>query len=495
MTMESVRVLVSKGAVKSWRMFIDGRWVEADSGRTFSVENPATGEVIAQVPWAGREETRRAIEAAQRAFPAWADLPPKDRATILLKARDLMLDHREELAQLLTLEEGKPITEARGEILYAADFLGWFAEEAKRVYGEVIPASSPNKRLLVLKRPVGVAAIITIWNFPSAGITRPLAPALAAGCTVVVKPAEQTPLSAIVIFELLEEAGLPPGVANLVTALEPEEIGREFLENPLVRKLNFTGSVEVGRLLMRGAADQVKRITLELGGHAPFIVFEDADLEAAAKGALLSKFRNTGQTCICTNRIYVHEAVMEPFTHHFVKLVNGLKMGNPLDESVQVGPLIDRRGFLKVKHHVEEALSKGAKLLCGGRRREDGEFARGYYYEPTVLTQVTHEMRIMQEETFGPVVPIVPFRTEEEVLSFANALPFGLAAFFYTKDLSRAIRVAERLEYGIVGVNDPLPGTVQAPFGGVKQSGLGREGGHWGLEEYLEVKFVSLGLA
>lgn len=495
MRIESIRALGSDRTVKTWRIFIDGRWVEADSGRTFSVENPATGEVIAQVPWVGREETRRAIEAAQRAFPAWASLPPKDRATILFKTRDLMLDHREELAQLLTLEEGKPITEARGEILYAADFLGWFAEEAKRVYGEVIPASSPNKRLLALKRPVGVAAIITIWNFPSAGITRPLAPALAAGCTVVVKPAEQTPLSAIAVFELLEEAGLPPGVANLVTTFEPEEIGREFLENPLVRKLNFTGSVEVGRLLMRGAADQVKRITLELGGHAPFIVFEDADLEAAARGALLSKFRNTGQTCICTNRIYAHEAVVEPFTRHFVELVNGLKMGNPLDESVQVGPLINRQGFLKVKHHVEEALSKGAKLLCGGRRREDGEFARGYYYEPTVLTQVTPEMQIMQEETFGPVVPIIPFRTEEEVLSFANALPFGLAAFFYTRDLSRAIRVAERLEYGIVGVNDPLPGTVQAPFGGVKQSGLGREGGHWGLEEYLDVKFVSLGLS
>ncbi|MBI3988345.1 MAG: NAD-dependent succinate-semialdehyde dehydrogenase [candidate division NC10 bacterium] len=475
-------------------MFIDGRWVEADAGRTFPVENPATGEIIAQVPWADREETRRAIEAAHRAFPAWANLPARDRAAILFKARDLMLEHREDLARLLALEEGKPIAEARGEILYSADFLGWFAEEGKRVYGEMIPASFPNKRLLVLKRPIGVAGIITIWNFPSAGITRPVAPALAAGCTVVVKPAEQTPLSAIAIFELLDEAGLPPGVANLVTAFEPEAIGREFLENPLVRKLNFTGSVEVGKLLMRGAADQVKRITLELGGHAPFIVFEDANLDAAAKGALLSKFRNAGQTCICINRIYVHEAVLEPFTQCFVELVKGLKMGNPLDESVQVGPLIDKQGFLKVKHHIQEALSKGAKLLCGGGRREDGEFAKGYYHEPTVFTQVTHEMRIMHEETFGPVVPIVPFKTEEEVLSFANAMPYGLAAFFFTRDLSRAIRFAERLEYGIVGVNDPFPGTVQAPFGGVKQSGLGREGGHFGLEEYLDVKFVSLGI-
>ena len=487
-------VLATQGGGQALKMFIDGRWVGSDSGRTFEVRNPATGDLLASVPAGGRAEARRAIEAAARAFPPWSHLPAKERAALLFKVRDLILEKKEELARLLAMEEGKPIVEARGEILYAADFLGFFAEEGKRVYGELIPTHAPKKRLMILKQPVGVAGIIAIWNFPSAGITRPVAPALAAGCPVVVKPAEQTPLSAIVLFELFEEAGLPPGVANLVTAWDPEEIGHELVENPLVRKLNFTGSVEVGRLLMRGAADQVKRVTLELGGHAPFIVFEDADLEAAAQGALLSKFRNTGQTCICANRIYVQEPIFEPFASRFVELVKGLKMGNPLDETVQIGPLIDEQGFLKVQGHVEDALAKGAKLLLGGKRRTNGEFAKGFFFEPTILSKVTHEMRIMREETFGPVAPLIPFRTEEEVLRFANGMPYGLAAFFYTKDLSRAVRFAEQLEYGIVGVNDPLPGTVQAPFGGVKQSGIGKEGGRLGLEEFLETKLVSIGL-
>lgn len=500
--MGSTLEIATKGGVNTLPMFIDGRWVGSDSGRTFEVRNPATGDLLALVPAGGRAEARRAIEAAARTFPAWSHLPAKERAALLFKVRDLMLEKKEELARLLAMEEGKPIVEARGEVLYAADFLGFSAEEGKRVYGEVIPPHVPRKRLMVLKQPVGVAGMITIWNFPLAGITRPVAPALAAGCTVVVKPAEETPLSAIAFFGLLEEAGMPPGVANLITAWEPEEIGHEFLENPLLRKLNFTGSVEVGRSLMKGAADQVKRVTLELGGHAPFIIFEDADLEAAAQGALLSKFRNTGQTCICANRIYVQEPIFEPFAFRFVELVKGLKMGNPLDETVQIGPLIDEQGFLKVQGHVEDALAKGAKLLLGGKRRTDGEFAKGFFFEPTILSlrsrqslsHVAHEMRIMKEETFGPVAPLIPFRTEEEVLRFANEMPYGLAAFFYTKDLSRAVRFAERLEYGIVGVNDPLPGAVQAPFGGVKQSGIGKEGGRLGLEEFLDVKFVSLGI-
>ncbi|MFN3477221.1 MAG: NAD-dependent succinate-semialdehyde dehydrogenase, partial [Candidatus Methylomirabilales bacterium] len=404
--MERALEIATTGKAKTLKMFIDGRWVGADSGRTFEVRNPATGDLLALVPAGGRAEARRAIEAAAGAFPPWSHLPAKERAALLFKLRDLMLERKEVLARLLTLEEGKPIVEARGEILYAADFLGFFAEEGKRAYGELIPTHTPKKRLMVLKQPVGVAGIIAIWNFPSAGITRPVAGALAAGCPVVVKPSEKTPLSAIALFELFEEAGIPPGVANLITAWEPEEIGREFLENPLVRKLNFTGSVEVGKLLMRGAADQVKRVTLELGGHAPFIVFEDADVEEAAQGALLSKFRNTGQTCICANRLYVQESIFEPFASRFAELVQGLNMGNPLDETVQIGPLIDEQGFLKVKGHVEDALAKGAKLLLGGRRRMEGEFAKGFFFEPTVLSKITPDMRILKEETFGPVAPL-----------------------------------------------------------------------------------------
>ncbi len=473
-------------------MFIDGRWVGSDSGRTFEVRNPATGDLLASVPAGGQVETRRAIEAAARAFPNWSRLPAKERATLLFKIRDLILERKEQLARLLTMEQGKPIVEARGEVHYAADFFGFFAEEGTRVYGDLISAHVPEKRLLILKQPVGVVGVIAIWNFPLAGVARPVAPALAAGCPVVVKPAEQTPLSAIALFELFDEAGLPPGVANLVTALEPEAIGHEFLENSSVRKLSFTGSVEVGKFLMREAAAQVKRVTLELGGHAPFIVFEDADLEASAKGAVLSKFRNAGQTCICANRIYVQEALLEPFTSCFVELVKGLKMGNPLDETVQIGPLIDQQAFSKVQCHLEDALARGAKLLLGGGRREDGDFSSGLFFEPTILSEVARDMRILQEETFGPVAPLIPFKTEEEVLGLANEMPYGLAAFFYTQNLSRAVRVAERLEYGIVGVNDPLPGAVQAPFGGIKQSGIGKEGGRLGLEEFLEAKFISL---
>ena len=360
--------------------------------------------------------------------------------------------------------------------------------------GEVIPPPVPDKRFLTVKQPVGVAGIITIWNYPSAGITRPVAPALAAGCTIVVKPAEQTPLSAIAIFELFEKSGIPPGVANLVTTPNPEAVGGELLANPSVRKLSFTGSIEVGKHIMRGASDQLKRITLELGGHAPFIVFEDAEIEKAVVGALKSKFQNTGQTCVALNRIYVHESIIELFTSRFTELVKELKMGNPLDETVQIGPLIDEEGLLKVKTHVEDAVSKGAQVLIGGNQRMDNEFAKGFFFEPTVLSHVTHDMRIMKEETFGPVAPIIPFKSEDAVLSLANDLPYGLAAYFYTRDLSRAILIAERLKYGVIGVNDFRFGSVQIPFGGVKESGYGKEGGRLGLEEFLETKLISIGL-
>lgn len=492
--MSGVLEIATKSEPKLLRMFIGGRWVEADSGKTFEVRNPATGDLITLVPNGGAYDTAQAIDAASKAFPLWAQLPAKERASFLMKVRNLMLERQEKLARLLAIEEGKPVVEARGEITYSAEFINFFAEECKRNVGEVISSPLPDRRFLTIRQPVGVAGIITIWNYPSAGITRPVAPALAAGCTVVVKPPEQTPLSAIAIFELFEEAGLPPGVANLITTLNPEVVGQELLTNPLVRKLSFTGSVEVGRQIMRGASEQLKRITLELGGHAPFIVFDDADIEAAAHGAIKSKFQNTGQTCVALNRIYVHESIIEPFTRRFTELVKGLKMGNPLDETVQVGPLIDEEGLRKVKAHVGDAVSRGARLLLGGNRRTNDEFAKGLFFEPTVLSNVTHEMLIMQEETFGPVAPVLAFKSEDEVLSLANELPYGLAAFFYTRDLSRAVRMAEGLEYGVVGVNNSRLGAVHIPFGGVKQSGYGKEGGRLGLEEFLETKLISIGL-
>jgi succinate-semialdehyde dehydrogenase/glutarate-semialdehyde dehydrogenase len=485
--------MIRNSEAQEHKMFIDGRWVEAGSGKKFGVRNPATGDLVALVSNGNADDARQAIYAAAKAFPSWAGLTPKERSAYLIKVRDLMLERKEELAKLVAIEEGKPIAEARIEILYSAEFLNFFAEECKRNMGEIIPSYVSNKHFVSIKQPVGVSGIITIWNYPSAGITRPLAPALAAGCTVVLKPAEQTPLSAIAIFGLIEKAGLPPGVANLVTTLNPEVIGQELLANPLVRKISFTGSVEVGKQIMRGAADHLKRITLELGGHAPFIVFEDADVETAVHAAIKSKFQNTGQTCVALNRIYVHESILESFARRLTELVKTLRMGNPLDERVQVGPLIDEDGLRKVKAHVEDAISKGAKLLVGGDPRKDGEFSRGLFFEPTVLSHVTHDMLVMKEETFGPVVPLVPFNTEEEVLSYSNELPYGLAAFFYTRDLSRTMRMAERLEYGVVGVNDLRLGAVNIPFGGVKQSGYGKEGGRLGLEEFLETKLISIG--
>ncbi|MFQ5852381.1 MAG: NAD-dependent succinate-semialdehyde dehydrogenase [Candidatus Binatia bacterium] len=482
-------------AVENLRQnYIGGRWVDAATGRTVSVRNPATGEELALVPDAGRTETAAAIEAAHRAFPDWSSLAAPERAKVLFKARDLLLQRKEELARILTSEQGKPLIESRGEIQYAAGFVTWFAEEGKRVYGETIPASVAHKRLLVIKQPVGVVAAITPWNFPAAMVTRKIAPALAAGCTVVLKPAEQTPLTAIALFKIFEEAGFPAGVVNLITTLDPSEVGREFLENPLVRLIAFTGSTEVGKLLMRGASEQVKRVSLELGGHAPFIVFEDADLEKAVAGAMASKFRNMGQTCVCANRIYVQASVLESFAAKFVERVKQLKIGNGLEEGVHVGPLIDEQGFKKVCAHVEDAVAKGAKLLIGGKPRTDGPFAHGRFFEPTVLTDVKKGMRILEEETFGPVAPLIPFQDEAEVIRAANDTRYGLAAYFFSQNVSRCLRVAEKLEYGIIGVNDGMPSVPQAPFGGLKESGLGREGGKEGIEEFLEVKFLSLGL-
>jgi succinate-semialdehyde dehydrogenase / glutarate-semialdehyde dehydrogenase len=483
----------SRKESKVFRMLIDGKWIESKTGKTYKVHNPASGDLIAEVPDADEMDANIAIEAASKAFPEWSGLPAKERAEFLINISDLIYERREMLARLISSEGGKPINEARLEIDYAAEFLTFFAEECKRTTGEVIPSHLKNKRFITIRQPIGVSAVITVWNYPLAGLTRPLAPALASGCTAVVKPAEQTPLSAIAFFELIEEAGLPKGVANLVTTLNPRRIGKEFLKNQLVRKISFTGSTETGKAIMRGASLQLKKVTLELGGHAPFIVFEDADIEASALAAAASKFQNTGQTCVALNRIYIHESVEKQFTTRFIDLVKMLKMGDPLDESVQIGPLIDKDGLLKVKSHMEDALSKGAKLLTGGKQRTDNKFAKGLFFEPTVLSQVTHDMLIMQEETFGPVTPIVPFKSEDEVLSYANELPYGLAAFFYTRDISRAIRISEGLEYGLIGINNSSLGAAQIPFGGVKQSGFGKEGGRLGLEEFLETKLISIG--
>jgi len=462
------------------------------AARTFAVHNPATLEHLADVADATAEDAREAIEAASKAMPGWTAVPALERARVLRRAEALMLERADALGRTLTLEGGKPLAEARGEIAYAASFFGWFAGEAERVYGRTIPASQASKRLMVLRQPVGVVGAITPWNFPAAMVTRKVGPAIAAGCSVVLKPAEQTPLTAIAIAEILAEAGLPAGVLTVVTTSDPAAVGNELLRSSLVRKITFTGSTEVGKYLMREAAASVKRVSLELGGHAPFIVFADADIEAAAKGAITSKFRNAGQTCVCANRIYVHASVAKAFTEAFVPLVAALKVGNGVDAGVQIGPLIDQAGVNKVEAHVRDATSHGAHVRVGGHRPAERD--HGYFFEPTVLTDVRDDMLVMREETFGPVAPIATFDSEDEVMERANRGPFGLAAYFYTRDLSRAWRVSERLEYGIVGINDPLPSTAQAPFGGYKESGLGREGGSEGMEAFLETKYVSMGL-
>ncbi|MBI0579457.1 NAD-dependent succinate-semialdehyde dehydrogenase [Neobacillus cucumis] len=474
--------------LKKYQLFIGGEWV--DKKETFDVINPATEEIIAQVPNATHEEMRLAVEAAVRVQPEWADKVASERANILLKAAKLMSSRTDELAQIMTLEEGKPLGEARGEIAYAISFLEWFAEEAKRVYGDTIPSNSKDKRILVLKRPVGVTAAITPWNFPAAMITRKIGPALAAGCTMIVKPSELTPLSALEIASIFEEAGLPKGVLSIVTGTDPAELTQVLMEDTRVRKISFTGSTSVGKLLMRQAADTMKRVSFELGGHAPFIVFPDADLEEAVSHAALAKMRGMGETCVAANRFYVHQEILPAFTEKLVELLETMKVGNGLEEGITVGPLIEPSAVQKVKDQVQDAVSKGAKLLLGG---ECAGFEKGYYYPPTILAGVTEKMKISKEETFGPVVAILPFETEEEVLYKANDTHYGLAAYFFTRDVGRIFRLAERLEFGILGANDGMPSVAQAPFGGVKESGLGREGSKYGIEEYLDIKYLSLG--
>ncbi|MFB3820055.1 MAG: NADP-dependent succinate-semialdehyde dehydrogenase [Candidatus Methylomirabilales bacterium] len=468
--------------------YIDGAWVAADSGATIPVTNPATGEQIGTVPKMGAAETRRAVEAAERAWPAWRAKTAKERAVLLRRWYDLMMANQEDLALLMTTEQGKPLAESRGEIAYAAAFIEWFAEEGKRVYGDVIPQHQADKRLLTLKQPVGVCAAITPWNFPAAMITRKLAPALAAGCTMVIKPATQTPFSALALAALAELAGIPQGVVHVITG-PAKEIGGELTANPRVRKVTFTGSTEVGRLLMRQSAETVKKISLELGGNAPFLVFDDADLDLAVEGAIQSKYRNAGQTCVCANRILVHAGVYDVFAEKLAARARAMKVGPGTEVGVQIGPLIDDKAVAKVAEHISDAVSKGAKVAVGGKRHGLG----GLFFEPTVLTDVTDRMRIFREETFGPVAPLFKFHSEEEAIAMANDSEFGLASYFYARDVGRVWRVAEGLESGIVGVNTGLISTEIAPFGGVKQSGIGREGGKYGIEEFLEVKYVCLG--
>jgi succinate-semialdehyde dehydrogenase/glutarate-semialdehyde dehydrogenase len=472
------------------QLFINGNWTEAHSSLRSALFNPATGEQIATVPNGGREDARSAIEAAYASFPAWSQTSAEERSVYLRRIYDLIVANADRLAEIMTLEQGKPVKEAKGEVLWGADFFLWYSEEAKRINGEIIPSSRTTQRILVQRQPIGVVAAITPWNFPSSMITRKLAPALAAGCTVVVKPAPETPLSAIALFELFEEAGLPAGVVNIVTG-NAQEIGQEFLENEKVRKISFTGSTPVGKYLLEQSAKQVKKVSLELGGHAPFIVFEDADLEAAAEGLIYNKFQNNGQTCICANRIFVHESIEAKFTELFVAKLKELTIGNGMQD-VNVGPLIHDRALKKVDGHVQDAIAKGAKLVIGGVKLTEGEYANGSYYAPTVLTGVTSDMNIFQEETFGPIAPFITFKTEEEAIRMANDTLFGLASYFYTRDLATTMRVADRLEYGMIGINESALGYVQAPFGGVKQSGMGREGGQHGVDDFLEYKYLNI---
>ncbi len=472
------------GALLRTQMYVGGEWVGARSGRTFAVYNPATGEVLAEVADGGAEDTERAIAAAEAAFAGWRAKTAAQRANVLWRWYELILEHAEDLALLMTLEQGKPLAEARGEVRYGASFVEWFAEEARRVYGDIIPPHGPRMRLLVFKEPVGVVAAITPWNFPNAMITRKVAPALAAGCTVVVKPSEETPLSALALAELAQRAGFPPGVFNVVTGQDADVIGQVLTQSPVVRKLSFTGSTAVGKLLMRRCADTVKKVSLELGGNAPFIVFDDADLDAAVEGAMASKFRNTGQTCICANRLFVQRPVYEAFVERFTEAVRRQKAGPGTEAGVTVGPLINQQAVEKVERLLSDAVLKGAYVRTGGRR------LGGTFFEPTVVTGVQTGMAILEEEIFGPVAPIAAFDTEEEVIRMANSTIYGLAAYFYGRDVGRIFRVAEALEYGMVGVNTGILGTAVAPFGGVKQSGIGREGSRYGIDEFVELKYV-----
>jgi succinate-semialdehyde dehydrogenase/glutarate-semialdehyde dehydrogenase len=466
--------------------YVDGKWIEKE--KTIDVDNPATGEVLGTVPQLDAADTRRAIEAAERAFPAWRAKTAKERANVLRRWFDLMMANQEDLARLMTLEQGKPLTESRGETAYAASFLEWFGEEAKRVYGDTIPQHQADKRIVVLKEPVGVVACITPWNFPLAMITRKAGPAIAAGCTVVLKPASQTPFSALALAELSERAGLPNGVFNVITG-SAKDIGGELTSNPAVRKLSFTGSTETGRVLMAQCASTIKRLSLELGGNAPFIVFDDADLDAAVEGAVISKYRNTGQTCVCANRLLVQDSVYDVFAEKLAAAVRKLRPAFGLEAEATQGPLIDDRAVEKVEEHIRDARQKGAQVLVGGKRHQLG----GRFFEPTVLTDVTPAMLVAREETFGPVAPLFRFKTDAEAIALANDTEFGLAAYFYGRDVGRIWRVAEALEYGIVGINTGIISTEVAPFGGMKQSGIGREGSKYGMEEFLEVKYLCLG--
>ncbi len=470
------------------RAYVDGAWVEADSKQRLDVDNPADGNVLGSIPDMGRAETKRAIAAAEAALPAWRGLPAKERSKILRKWYDLIMANVEDLAQLLTAEQGKPLAESRGEIAYGASFIEWFAEEAKRVYGDVIPSPTNDRRLIVLKQPIGVCAAITPWNFPNAMITRKVSPGLAAGCTFVLKPAEQTPFSALALAELAERAGIPKGVFNIVTG-DPVAIGQELCASPVVRKVTFTGSTEVGRILMRQSADTIKKLSLELGGNAPFIVFDDADLDAAAEGALASKYRNAGQTCVCANRIYVQDKVYDAFAAKLTEKVKAMKVGRGTEPGVVIGPLIDEQGMAKVEEHVADAVAQGAKVVLGGKRSSLG----GRFYEPTILTGMKETMKVAREETFGPVAPLFRFEDDAEAIIRANDSEFGLCAYFYARDVGRIFRTAEAIESGIVGVNVGIISNEVAPFGGVKQSGLGREGSKYGIEDFLEIKYVCLG--
>ena len=468
--------------------FIDGQWVDADSGSKLDVTNPASGEKLGTIPNAGAAEARRAIEAAARAFPAWAARTAKDRGGILRRWSDLMLANQDDLAALMTAEQGKPLAESKGEIAYAASFLEWFGEEGKRIYGDVIPGHQPDKRLLVLRQPVGVVAAITPWNFPSAMITRKAGPALAAGCTFVCKPATQTPYSALAMAELAARAGVPAGVFSILTG-SATAIGGEMTSNRSVRKLTFTGSTEIGKKLMAQSAGTLKKLSLELGGNAPFIVFDDADLDAAVQGAIASKYRNTGQTCVCANRLLVQDGVYDAFTAKLTEAVMRLRVGDGLKGATDQGPLIDAKALAKVEEHINDAVANGARVACGGKRHALG----GTFFEPTILTNVTPKMMVAREETFGPIAPLFRFRTEAEALAMANDTEFGLAAYFYTRDLARSWRVQEGLEYGIVGVNTGIISTEVAPFGGIKESGFGREGSKYDILDYTEMKYVCVG--
>ena len=470
--------------------FIDGQWAAADSGLMFPVTNPATGATLVQIADMGVAETRRAIDAAGRALPGWRAKTAKERAAVLRKWYDLILAHADDLALLMTSEQGKPLAEARGEVVYGASFIEWFAEEGKRTYGDVIPSWMPDRRVIVMKQPIGVCAAITPWNFPIAMITRKVAPALAAGCTVVAKPAEATPLSALALAHLAQLAGFPAGVFNVVVAdaARAPEIGLELCSNPTVRKVSFTGSTEVGRILLRQSADTVKKLSLELGGNAPFIVFDDADIDAAVEGAIASKYRNAGQTCVCANRIYVQDGVYDAFAEKFAAKVAQFKVGDGVEAGVVIGPLIEEAALAKVEAHIADAVAKGARVKVGGKRHALG----GLFFEPTVLTDVTQPMRVSKEETFGPVAPLFRFHTDDEVLEMANDSEFGLASYFFARDIGRIFRVAEALESGMVCVNSGNLSTEVAPFGGVKQSGLGREGSRYGIDEYLEIKYLCL---